>query len=962
MPNAMKRDKSDKEETATGLRPYLTPLMVVALSFGYAVGWGAFMMPGTSFLPGAGPLGTTIAVLLGTAAMLVFALNYHRMALRHNGPGGAFAYAQNSFGEDHGFLVGWFLFLAYISILWANATSVKLLVRFTMGDILQFGFHYNLAGFDIYLGEVLLSVAVILAVGLLCLCGRRLAAKLNTVLALVFAGGVVACFVGAAAKHGGGAAIGPAFASDGGAFSQIVCILAMMPWAFVGFEAISHSAAEFKFPVKRMFAIFAVALGVSALIYILLTILPTLALPEGYSNWEEYVRDLPNLGGIDAVPTFCAARRTFGTLGVALLGAAMVGGQITGIIGTYIALSRLMYAMAEDNILPKWFSELNRDAAPKNAILFIMGVSAVAPFFGRSVISWPVDVSSIGAAIAFGYTSAAAFKTFGVGGVGKVISGKVAGLIGLVMSIFFCLLLLIPNYVSGNALAAESYLLLAVWCILGFLYYKHVFLVDRNHSIGKSLVVWISLTIMIIFSSLMWVRQVTFDSVEEAIGALAEEAGVKERFEERMENLNGSMLGNSMCEMILLVVSLSIMVSLFSILRRREQQLAIEKSKAEDINKAKSYFFSTVSHDIRTPLNAIIGFSQMLKEGFKTEEERDQAVDSILVSGKTLLKLINDVLDLSKLEAGRMSIEPEPTKCQTLLTEIAESFRISAQKPHLEFRAKIGDMPILMLDPQRLRQIAFNLMGNAVKFTKSGFIEVRASFTHMPGFNHGTFCMQVEDSGCGISEEDLKRIATPYVQVGSKMARNGGTGLGLAISRQLATAMGGEMSLTSELGKGTTFTITIPGVEISHMPEDEKQDAVVPGPAQHAPESTNHGKNVANRLLLVDDQKINLMVLKAMLSKIGAFDLTLAQNGREALQILEDCADKPFDLVLTDMWMPEMDGEELVGIIRKHPRFSSLPVYVITADVETQKHYADLGFTGILLKPVTIERLTALLA
>ena len=350
----------------------------------------------------------------------------------------------------------------------------------------------------------------------------------------------------------------------------------------------------------------------------------------------------------------------------------------------------------------------------------------------------------------------------------------------------------------------------------------------------------------------------------------------------------------------------------------------------------------------------------MLKEGFKSQEEQNQAVDSILVSGKTLLKLINDVLDLSKLEAGRMSIEPEPTKCQTLLTEIAESFRISAQKPELEFRARIGEMPILMLDPQRLRQIAFNLMGNAVKFTKSGYIEVRASFTHMPGFNHGTFVMEVEDSGCGISEEDLKRIATPYVQVGSKMARNGGTGLGLAISRQLATAMGGEMTLASTLGKGTTFTITIPGVEISHTAEDETKAAVVPGPAQHL-QDARQDKTVANKLLLVDDQKINLMVLKAMLSKIGNFDLTLAHNGREALQILEDSIDKPFDLVLTDMWMPEMDGEELVGIIRNHPKLSKLPVYVITADVETQKHYSDLGFTGILLKPVTLERLTALL-
>ena len=958
----MNSDNTKTENVSTGLRPYLTPLMVVALSFGYAVGWGSFVMPGRVFLPSAGPIGTALGIILGTAAMLIFALNYHRMVLRHSGPGGAFTFAQKAFGEDHGFIVGWFLFLAYITVLWANATSVKLLVRFTLGDVLQFGFHYNLAGFEIYMGEVLLSIAITVLCGLLCLSGRRLAARLNTVLAGVFIVGVVVCFAGAICKHHGGTnAMAPAFATGSNWLAQVVCILAMMPWAFVGFEAISHSAGEFKFSNKRTFAILAVALVLSGLIYLLLAFLPTLAFPEGYHSWEEYVRDLRNLSGIAGLPTFYAAKRTFGQMGVAILSAAMVGGQVTGIVGTYIALSRLMYAMGEEKILPQWFTVLNKDAAPKNGILFVMGISALIPFFGRTVISWPIDIASIGAAMAFGYTSAAAFKTLSVGTAGKIISGKAAGLLGTIMSIFFCLLLLIPNYISGSTLAAESYLMLAIWCILGFLYYKHVFLADRNHEIGKSIIVWLSLTIMIIFSSLMWVRQTTFDSVEATLGHLAEEAGVKQRFEEKMDSLNGTMLSNSICETALLVTALLIMVSLFKILRGREHKMAVEKAKAEDINKAKSYFFSTVSHDIRTPLNAIIGFSQMLKEGFKSKEEQNQAVDSILVSGKTLLKLINDVLDLSKLEAGRMSIDPEPTKCQTLLTEIAESFRISAQKPELEFRAKIGDMPILMLDPQRLRQIAFNLMGNAVKFTKHGFIEVRASFTHMPGFNHGTFCMEVEDSGCGISEEDLKRIATPYVQVGSKMARNGGTGLGLAISRQLATAMGGEMTLTSTLGKGTTFIITIPGVEISHLPEDEKKEAVLPGPAQHIPE-TKHEKGAPNRLLLVDDQKINLMVLKAMLSKIGNFDLTLASNGREALQILEDSADHPFDLVLTDMWMPEMDGEELVSIIRGHPRLSSMPVYVITADVETQKHYADLGFTGILLKPVTLERLTALLA
>ena len=381
--------------------------------------------------------------------------------------------------------------------------------------------------------------------------------------------------------------------------------------------------------------------------------------------------------------------------------------------------------------------------------------------------------------------------------------------------------------------------------------------------------------------------------------------------------------------------------------REYEAQLDAERNAS----KAKSYFFSTVSHDIRTPLNAIIGFSQMLKAGFKTKEEHDQAVDSILVSGNTLLRLINDILDLSKLESGHMKIEPEPTDCRRLIEEIAGSFSVSSGKAGLDLRAKVEEMPILLIDPMRLRQIAFNLVGNALKFTKAGFIELRASFSpDGDGADRGTFIFEVEDSGCGISEEDLKLIATPYVQVGSKAARHGGTGLGLAITRELAHAMGGELSAVSTLGKGSTFSVKIPGVRTGVMPERAVADK---------------GKGAAisaRRLLLVDDQELNLKVLKAMLSKLGDFDMTFAHDGNEALRSLMDGSVQPFDIVLTDMWMPEMNGVELVKAIRGNPRTASLPVYAVTADVETQKTYADFGFSGFLLKPITLDKLESLFA
>ena len=374
--------------------------------------------------------------------------------------------------------------------------------------------------------------------------------------------------------------------------------------------------------------------------------------------------------------------------------------------------------------------------------------------------------------------------------------------------------------------------------------------------------------------------------------------------------------------------------------------------------KAKSFFFSTVSHDIRTPLNAIIGFSQLLKLGFDSEEETQKAIDSILVSGKTLLQLINDVLDLSKIESGRMTIEPEPTDCPRLIDEIVESFQVANQKPNLEIRAKAERMPTLMVDPQRIRQIVFNLVGNAVKFTEEGHVEVRASYVRNPDADDGTLSLEVDDTGCGISEEDQRRIASPYVQVGAKQARNGGTGLGLAICKQLVIAMHGNLEMQSALGCGTTFFVTIPNVRLGSFSSRAKLTAT----QKISVGVANSTDLSALKALVVDDSRVNQIVLTKMLDRLGLTDLTVADNGVEALEVLRNNTGRPFDVVMTDMWMPEMDGEGLVKEIRSDPAFKGLKVFAVTADVERQKDYSEMGFTGILMKPITFETLKSALA
>ena len=943
-------------KTGSGPGAYLSPLAVIALSFGYAVGWGSFVMPGTTFLPEAGPVGTIIGLAIGTLAVIVLAYNYHKATVGIGGSGGAYGFVAKTFGHNHAFLVGWFLFLTYLAIMWANATALVTLTRALFGDALQFGFHYTLVGFDVYFGEVLPCLAAIVLCGGVCLVGRRFAVGLHTFFAFALFAGVAVCFVAALKQHQGGmAAMGPAFSTDGTPEPiQILKIIGMIPWAFVGFEAVVQSSSEFRFPLKRTFALLLTAILLSAFVYIMLVLLPVLTLPESYANYR--------------IPVFQAAEKALGGWGTAVIGGAMLAAQLTAIFATYIAVSRLIKAMADDGMIPKRFSECGSDGSPVNAILLVMCISLPIPFLGRTVIGWPVDVSNLGAAVAYGYISAVSLALLKKGPGGGRFAERAAAISGVAMSVVFSLLMLVPDYFSGSSLSTGAYLLLAIWCFVGFVTYRYAFVRDTRNRLGKSTVVWITVLIVIFLSSLIWFRRVVYSTTKNAFDGLVDKTVTWEIAARSVADFNTDILVASVFELVILVASLGIIVNLFSILRRREKTLIVEKLEAEEgSNKSKSYFFSTISHDIRTPLNAIIGYSQMLRAGFRQEEDRDKAICSIIDGSRSLLRLVNDMIDFARLEDGRLEFEPKPTDCRELLHDFVDFFREAKQIQAIELRCRADGMPTVMIDPKRLRQMLFCLTDNAAKFTRKGFVEVRASFERNAGGDSGTLRLEVEDTGIGIGEEDLKRITSPYVRVDAVQSRHGGTGIGLALCRKLTAAMGGEFSIVSALGKGSTFTVTLFDVKVTDAAPVEDQDPLVellaaarpkakttepaPAPEGKAPETA-----ASKRVLIADDQKVNLVVLKTMLKKLGDFDVVMAKDGKEALELLTS-AEKPFDLVLTDMWMPVMDGEGLVRAVRAEGKLAALPVHVVTADTEMPGKYRELGFDGILLKPVTVEKL-----
>lgn len=452
------------------LEKNLSSSNVWALAFGCIIGWGAFVMPGNTFLPKAGPGGTAIALGIAALIMIIIALNYSFMINKFPISGGEFIYAKKCFGETHAFICSWFLGLSYLAIVPLNATALALIGRNLMDNVFQVGFHYNVAGYDVYFGEIVLACVALIAFALLSIRGVKFAGYFQTILAIALISGVLVVTVAALLNPNVTVSnLSPGFNPNVETLPAILAVVAVAPWAFVGFDTVPQAAEEINFPAKKtkMIMIFAILFG--ALIYIILNTVTAMVVPNEYSSWVEYIEALPSLDGLISLPTFNAAHTLLGNIGLLFLGASVCAAILSGIIGFYMATSRLFYAMALEGVLPKWFGELDtKYSTPKNAILFTLAISLFAPFFGRTVLNWIVDMSSTGAAIGYGYTSLAALK---LALEEKNKGVMVTGIIGTIFAVIFLILLLVPIEMFGCSLSKESYICFGIWSILGIVFY-----------------------------------------------------------------------------------------------------------------------------------------------------------------------------------------------------------------------------------------------------------------------------------------------------------------------------------------------------------------------------------------------------------------------------------------------------------------------------------------------------------
>lgn len=448
------------EEKNQQLERKLKPINVWSLALGSIIGWGAFVMPGTTFLPTAGPLGTLIGMAIAALVMIVIAINYGYMIDKYPVAGGEYTFTEKTYGKRHAYVCAWFLGLSYFCVVPLNATALGLVSRKLLNGILEFGYLYSVAGYDIYLGEIVFPSLVLILFAYLSIKGVNVAGSIQTIMVFGLVCSVVVLLIATALNPNASIDnLQPAMPKDATPIASVLAIVAVAPWAFVGFDSIPQASEEFNFSPRKARGLMIISILFGAFVYVAMNSITAAVMP-----WEDMLS-----AGYDW-PTGEAVEMVMGKAGLFFLGAAIICAVLTGIMGFYMATSRLLLSMAREGALPSFFAKVDsKSKTPKNAILFVLALSLIMPWFGREALGWIVDMSSIGAAIGYTYTSLATYRTLKANPEEKTPLLMVCSILGAIFGFIFICLLLLP--VSPSFFSVPCRICFVIWIVLGILFY-----------------------------------------------------------------------------------------------------------------------------------------------------------------------------------------------------------------------------------------------------------------------------------------------------------------------------------------------------------------------------------------------------------------------------------------------------------------------------------------------------------
>ena len=507
------------------------------------------------------------------------------------------------------------------------------------------------------------------------------------------------------------------------------------------------------------------------------------------------------------------------------------------------------------------------------------------------------------------------------------------------LAIGFAIAQLVPGISMIETMSAESYLLLAIWCLLGFAFYWRTMSIDIEQKQGNESTTIAALFFLLIFSALIW-----YIKKNSAVTTVAQ--------------LEAATLGNSALLLTVVLLGLLVMLLIHSQLRRRQIRLETEKIRAIENSQAKSRFLFNMSHDIRTPMNAIIGYVSLARKAQDPEAVQDY-LKKIDLSSQSLLTLINDILEMSRIESGRLELEEAPVDLCGAFDEIRDLFSEQMRQKDIAFEVDSDDLAHrwAWCDRRYLNRILLNLLSNAYKFTpEGGAVTVSLREQGEAGDGRVRYELQVIDSGIGMSEEFADRMFNAFEREHTSTDSGvEGTGLGLAITRSIVDLMGGSIRVENAPGSGTEFIVALDlrPAEAEELPAEAPSAAPVDEPPEENPVDF-----AGKRLLLVEDNAINMEIACMILTQMG-FILETVENGRIAVDMVAASQPGWYDAILMDIQMPVMDGYTATRAIRglEDERLAKIPIVAMTANAfqEDVRAAHDAGMQGHIAKPIDVN-------